>query len=82
MPEGKVPWFSFRSWFGRDKATKEPTPEKKVEDKPKSFFSFRLIPSKKRQEQEELERIKEENIRQHIIREVFQKKGFFLSKNI
>ena len=81
VPEGKVPWFSLRSWFGRDKVTKETATDKKAEDKPKSLFNFRLIPSKKRQEQEELERIKEDNIRQHIIREVFQKKGLPLPEN-
>ncbi len=81
VPEGRVPWFSFRSWFGRDKTPKQPTAEHPAEDKVKSSFSFRLIPSKKRQEQEELERIKENNIRQHIIREVFQKKGLPLPDN-
>ncbi|MFH0873493.1 MAG: hypothetical protein V1846_01485 [Candidatus Komeilibacteria bacterium] len=81
VPEGKVPWFSFRSWFGRQPKAKKIKVKSEAGELPKSKLSFRLIPSKKRQEQEELERAKEEALRHHILREVFQKKGLPLPEN-
>src|SRR3989344_3857820 len=81
VPEGKVPWFSFRSWFSRQPKEKKPPVKDDKPEQPKRKFYFRLIPRRKRQEQEELERAKEEALRQHIIREVFEKKGLPLPEN-
>jgi Tfp pilus assembly protein PilN len=80
LPEGKVPWFSFASWFGRDKKSKAEEAEPAMDTTPaKPKLVFKILKSKEAQEAEERE--KEESWKQEIIKDVFAKKGDSLPEN-
>ncbi len=79
LPEGKVPWFSFVSWFRKDKKSKgtDTTESTKNEAKPKLVFKI----LKNKEEQRAAELAKEESWKQEIIKDVFAKNGKSLPEN-
>lgn len=79
LPEGKVPWFSFSSWFGKDKKKSPEATDQEVSEVKKPKLIFKIL--KNKEEIQAQEQAKEEIWKQQIINDVFVKSGKDLPAN-
>ncbi len=79
LPEGKVPWFSFSSWFGKDKKKSTEPIDQEPDDDKKPKLLFKVLKSK--DDFQAQEQAKEEIWKQQIINDVFTKSGKELPAN-